>query len=131
MKQQYTFSFYGQKKVASIEHPKWFQFWKKAKLVETNYHCRKHISLELTEKEMNVLSNYISYEDSLLYKLTFANWNTFILNKSTGYYKPNSMQLELHSLSSNYIATEDEKEVGFRLIEPAQTNFIINSINNK
>ena len=132
MKQEYIFSFYGQATRTEIKHPKWFQFWKKAKLVETNHHCRKSLSLNLTEKEKNFLSQKITLKDGLLYQLTFANWDESILNEVIEKnHKPNSMQLEIGSSNISYIATSKDKELCFRLLEGTRTNYVINSIKNK
>jgi hypothetical protein len=111
MKQEYIFSFYGQTTRTEIKHPKCFQSGKKAKLVETNYHCRKSVYLNLTEEENSFLSRNISLEDSLLHRLTFANWDESILHEAIEKnHKPNSMQLEIGSPNISYIATSKEKD---------------------
>jgi hypothetical protein len=95
MKTDYVFSFYGQTKRKTIKHPKWWQVWKKAELVEKTYWCRRHVCLTLNDKQKELLPTTITDEGSLLYKMTFANWSEVILNVTKNESnKPKMMQLE-------------------------------------
>jgi hypothetical protein len=70
----YTLSFYSKEKEYKIQYPKWYQFWKKAILIEKDNWGRVAISLDYTEKEcikafdnkpFKQMLNYIYGEDNL------------------------------------------------------------------
>ena len=51
MKATYIYSFYTITKQTDIQHPRWWEFWKKSKLVENTYWCRKYTNIDLSDNE--------------------------------------------------------------------------------
>jgi hypothetical protein len=99
---EYTFSFYYKAKDKKIVYPKWWQFWKKAKLVEFEYWDRKVATINMDNYKF-----LESFEVQNLLQVLFMD----IMY----------MQLEEASQQTSYVHTDGS------IIEPAQTNLLKNT----
>jgi hypothetical protein len=111
MMQEYTISYYTKTNVVSIKHFKWWEFWKKSQLVNKNNWSRKHLTLSLNEKQKDVLLDSLQDNNSLLFKMAFANWSEIILNPASDLStEPKLVQVELGSTQTDYIRTNSVKK---------------------
>jgi len=90
MKTTFTLSFMFKVKDKKIVYPKWWQIWKKAKLVEYTWTDRKIITLLCGESEA------LAVFDSDVFRQYLQN----------GYDYPTCLQLENAEPHTDYIATE-------------------------
>ena len=78
---KYTLSFYAKENKPYFKHLKWFEFWKKNKLVENHVWVRKIANIDTTnEDEVSRLFNSEIFKEVL---------------KQT-HNEPNHLQLEMH-----------------------------------
>jgi hypothetical protein len=101
---EYTFSFYHSTTDKRIEYPKWWQFWKKAKLVEFNTWERKVAVLEMDNYEFLNTLQVMELLQALFRDIS-------------------GTQLEYTTLTTEYINTDGA------IIEQSKTNFLKNSVN--
>ena len=102
MKTDYTFSYYTKTNVVTIKHYKWWQVWKKSELVNTITWVRKSKCINLNDYEIAELNAGINDKESLLFKMTFTEWNESICNKAND----SSHQIKMFQLETTTAATE-------------------------
>jgi len=86
---KYTLSFYAKENQPYLKHPKWFEFWKKTKLVENYVWVRKISNVDTTndEEALRLFNNKVFKE---------------VLKQTHN--EPNHLQLEMNGdENTNYI----------------------------
>ena len=86
---EYTLSFYAKENQPYLKKPKWFEFWKKNKLVENDVWVRKIANIDATndEEALKIFNNKIFKE---------------VLKQTHN--EPNHLQLEVNGdKNTNYI----------------------------
>ena len=89
---EYKLSFYTKENQPYLKHPKWFEFWKKTKLIENYVWIRKiaNIDAKNDKEALNTFNNEIFKE---------------VLKQTHN--EPHLFQLEAQSLETSYLKTNN------------------------